>query len=86
MENPIPDIPSSNSVHSGWSLRGRKIPKTKIVFFSQVVLIYIVVLTSIVNISLGSTQQLWFLLLSSCLGYLLPSPSLKFERTQFQQT
>ena len=51
--------------------------KSDVVFFSQVILIYIVVICSLINISLGSSLQLWIILLTSCLGYLLPNPSLK---------
>jgi hypothetical protein len=61
----------------GWRLLGNNIPKSEIVFFVQVILIYGVVITSLVNISLGDTQELWVVLLTSCLGYLMPSPSLK---------
>ena len=78
MENDI--LESSRSQHTAsnrWVLMGTKFPKAEIVFFTQVILIYIVVITSLVNISLGSTKELWILLLTSCLGYLMPSPSLK---------
>ena len=61
----------------GWRLLGNNISKSEIVFFIQVILIYGVVITSLVNISLGDTQELWVVLLTSCLGYLMPSPSLK---------
>ncbi len=66
--------PSETS--SRWLIWGNKLPKSEIVFFAQVILIYIIVITSIVNISLGDTQELWVILLTSCLGYLMPSPSL----------
>jgi heme/copper-type cytochrome/quinol oxidase subunit 3 len=53
-------------------------PKSEVVFFVQVVLIYIVVITSIVNLTLNRDEgKLWTALLSSSLGYLLPNPSLK---------
>jgi hypothetical protein len=53
-------------------------PKSEIVFFVQVFLIYIVVITSIVNLTLNKDEgKLWTALLSSSLGYILPNPSLK---------
>jgi hypothetical protein len=46
-------------------------------FFVQVAVILIVVITSIVNLTLerGNTN-LWTALLSSCLGYILPNPKI----------
>jgi hypothetical protein len=59
-------------------LTSRKMPKSEFVFFVQVLLIYIVVITSIVNLTLNKNEgKLWTALLSSSLGYLLPNPSLK---------
>lgn len=55
-----------------------RIPKETVIYFTQIVIIYIVILSCIVNISLGKGDcGLWSNLLSSCLGYLLPSPTLK---------
>lgn len=64
-----------------YHMLGAKFPKQEVVFFCQVLLIYGVVITSLVNISLGSTHELWIALLTSCLGYLLPSPTLKHKET-----
>lgn len=49
-----------------------------VIFGAQVLLLFIVVITSLVNLSLerGNTN-LWTMILTSCLGYMLPSPSLK---------
>ena len=78
MENEVIENGRSHDSSSGrWVLMGAKFPKAEIVFFTQVILIYIVVITSLVNISLGSTKELWILLLTSCLGYLMPNPLLK---------
>ena len=60
---------------------GRKFPKAEGVFFTQIILIYIVVVACIVNLSVGNgNSNLWTALLSSCLGYLLPNPSMKEGR------
>jgi hypothetical protein len=66
-----------SSVSNRWRLCGGKFPKSEVVFFVQVILIYIVVITSLVNISLGEKDQLWILLLTSSIGYLLPNPTLR---------
>ena len=61
-----------------WDFCGRDIPRSEIVFFVQVIIVYIVVLVSIVNLSIGRQgDKLWIALLSSSIGYLLPNPSLK---------
>ena len=66
----------SNSLRN-WKLCGNTtLPKREIVFFVQVILVYIVAITALVNITLGATQELWVVLLTSSLGYMLPAPSL----------
>ena len=79
MDVAAPADSRSNS-SSRWRLFGDKIPKSEVVFFVQVILIYIVVIVSIVNITLGDRQELWIILLTSCLGYLMPSPTLKLKQ------
>jgi len=71
--------PETGSGH--WHLCGRTLPKSEIVFFAQVILIYMVVITCIVNLSLGhSDSNLWTALLAANIGYILPNPTLKKER------
>jgi hypothetical protein len=56
-------------------------PKSEGVFFSQIIILYIVVITCIVNLSLANgNSNLWTALLSSSLGYMLPTPSLKTQK------
>ena len=63
-----------------WCISGHIVPRAQIVFFCQVIIVYIVVIVSIVNLSVGiNDKNIWIILLSSCLGYLPPSPSLKHE-------
>lgn len=67
-----------SSTSSLWHVLGRRVPRSEIVFGCQMVLIYMVVGTSIYNLSTGQgDSNLWTALLSSCLGYVLPNPSLK---------
>lgn len=69
---------SDSSSNQTWHVFGHKWPKSEIVFFMQVILIYIVVITSIVNLTLNKDEgKLWTALLSSSLGYILPNPTLK---------
>ena len=61
-----------------WRLCGNECPKAEIVFLSQVVILYTVIVVSIYNLTQGRRDSnLWTALLSSCLGYLLPNPSMK---------
>ena len=73
-------IDSDSSSNHPWTipLTGKKMPKSELMFFVQVFLIYIVVITSIVNLTINDENgKLWTALLSSSLGYLLPNPSLR---------
>ena len=47
-------------------------------FLCQVVVLYMVIVVSIYNLTVGhGDSTLWTALLSSSLGYLLPNPSMK---------
>ena len=64
-----------------WCLMGRELPRSEIIFFSQMVIILIVVISSIYNLSTGhKDRMLWVTLLSSTVGYCLPNPSLERRR------
>lgn len=61
-----------------WQLLGTRVPQAEIVYFSQMIIVYVIIITSIINLSLqNGTNELWISLLSSCIGYALPSPKLK---------
>ena len=61
-----------------WCFSGRRVPKGEIIYFSQIFVITIVIVTCIVNLSISKDHEtLWTALLSSCLGYILPAPKLQ---------
>lgn len=61
-----------------------RIVKNRFAFFAQILVVYIIIITSLVQISLRSPdKELWLILLSSSIGYILPSPGLKFRKTSF---
>jgi len=63
-----------------WVWCGERVPKTQIVFFCQIFVVYCVIGAAIANLSLQQgDKQLWTILLSSCIGYFLPNPSLKYS-------
>ena len=50
-------------------------------FFTQIIVVYMIIITSLVQISLRSPdKELWLILLSSSIGYILPFPGLKFRK------
>ena len=61
-----------------WSVLGQDLPRSEVVYFSQMLIIYIVVITSIFNLSIGHEKtSLWINLLTSACSYLLPPPTIK---------
>ncbi len=61
-----------------WNVFGSRIPKGEIVFFCQIGIIYVVIISCIVNLTRqNGDSNLWTALLSGCLGYIIPSPSIK---------
>ena len=61
-----------------WHFLGRRCPKSEIVYFCQMSVVFIIIVTSIINLTLhDSKMELWISLLSSSIGYALPSPTLK---------
>ena len=70
------------SSHGGrWNVFGNEVPKEEIVFFTQVILIYVIAITSIVNLSLeAKNDTLWTSLLSASLGYMLPAPQMNTRK------
>jgi len=65
-----------------WNVMGNRLPKSEIVYFCQMIVVYVIIITSIVNLSLQNGEnELWITLLSSAIGYALPSPTLKATMT-----
>jgi hypothetical protein len=64
-----------------WPLFGRQFPRSEIVYLTQIILIYGVVIVSMLNLTLYTDKEehktLWVSLLSGCLGYILPNPNIK---------
>lgn len=62
----------------GWCCSGSRVPRAEIVYFCQIVVILSIVFASIYNLTKQQgDQQLWTALLGSCMGYLLPNPTIK---------
>lgn len=67
------DTVSNNSI--------TKIRPDTVVFITQILLLFVVVITSLVNLTMewGNTN-LWTMILTGCLGYMLPNPRLKRQK------
>lgn len=51
-----------------------------ILFTVQVMLVFLVVTVSLINLSLEwGNQNQWSVMLTGCLGYLMPNPHIKFK-------
>ena len=60
---------------------GNRVPQNQFTYISQIIVIYAIIATSIVHLSIQSQdRELCLILLSSLLGYILPSPGLKFTK------
>lgn len=78
---------SSSNTKSMWACLGRKIPRGEIVYFTQMIVVFIVVITSLYNLSTQHPNvNLWTILLSSTLGYSLPNPRLERNSRIFRES
>ena len=68
---------SSTDSNEAWIVWGRSLPKGEIVFLSQMLVIFIIVISAIVNISIGNSTETFLMLLSTSLGAVLPNLKMK---------
>jgi len=62
-----------NSRSENWCLCDNVIPAQELIYITQIVLIYVVVVCCILNLTFGKEEQstLWASLLSGALGYII---------------
>lgn len=61
-----------------WNLCGKKVSRSAVVFFCQIIILYISILTCFVNLTVkNGPTELWISILSLSLGSILPSPKVK---------
>ena len=64
-----------------WQVFGSSLPRAEIVYFCQISIVFVIIVTSITNLSLNNgNSELWISLLCSAIGYALPSPTLSHGR------
>ena len=75
---------STSNRSSKWIFCNNELPSREVIFFSQVIILYVIILVSIAHISLGiGNSTLWSTLLAGSLGYLLPSPHIVSRHEPF---
>ena len=75
---PQEDVERQESRSGKWDVCVRDVPRSEIVFFSEVIIIYIVVCLCLFNLTTNrGDSNLWSALLSGCLSYLPPNPTIK---------
>jgi hypothetical protein len=72
------DAQVSSTTSEHWTCcKTDDIPRDQIIYFAQIVLIYVVVITSLAALVYGApNESVWLSLLSACIGYILPAPTL----------
>ena len=80
MDSPTSSL--SNSVGERWSIFASKIQKEQIIYFSQIIIVYTVIIAAIVNLSLGVEAPIWASILSGSVGYVLPAPKIRKRKLQ----
>lgn len=69
-----------------WNIFGYAIPKQEVVYFSQIVILYIVIVIGLINITTqNGDSNIWTPIISGSIGYLLPNPSIKKETIILKQ-
>lgn len=69
------------------NLFGKKLPPPEVTYFSQIILIFFLIVTSVVNLSLHTApRELWITLLASSVAVLLPAPILPIAAKKNNET
>ena len=77
MENMLKSKSGASS-SSQWVMMGKRFPSSEVKFFSQTIILYIVIITCLANLTIADSdmRSVWISLLCSCLGCILPSPTI----------
>ena len=69
-----------------WSWCGARVPKNQVTYMTQVVLVFGIIAVSLSQLILQSAErELWLILLSTSVGYVLPSPRLRFLKPKIRR-
>ena len=74
----LPDRMSHTTTTTTWKWCGENVPRNEIVFFVQVIFALTIILACIIHLALkDENSQFWMVMLSGCMGYIMPNPSMK---------
>ena len=68
-----------NIERRSWKFCNNSVPRSEVVFFSQIIIIAFIIVFSCINIFLSVNCEettIWVAILSSAVGYILPNPKL----------
>jgi hypothetical protein len=72
---------SDSNISKIWKMCGNPIRKSQALFFSQIVILYIIILSCLFNLSFkNGRSEMWLSLLCTCIGAILPHP--KFHKSK----
>jgi len=72
------DHSESGSFDHHWTWFGKSIPKGEVVYFCQMIVLFIVIISCIVNLSVhNGNSEMWVSLFGYSLGAILPPPKIK---------
>lgn len=78
---------SVSSERDVWNIFGYHVPKLEVVFLSQIIALYLLIISCLINLSIqNGNNELWCSLLSASIGYLLPNPSIKRDKIILQRS
>lgn len=64
-----------------WKGCGSECPSQEVVFFAQISVIFMIIISAIVNLALHTgMSEFWVSIMSACLGYILPAPNVVFKK------
>lgn len=82
MDSPLGSHHSSRKIEH-WNLCGERLPRAEIIFFAQLLVSITLIIASIVMLSIhDNNRNFWMVILSSIVGYIMPSPSLPKSKSE----
>ena len=78
---PVNTVSQTSRKSGSWKLFGHNVPSKEVAFFVQCAVILIVLVSGVINLSVGGREtELWKFLLCSIIGYILPTPSMTAKK------
>ncbi len=74
-------ISSTSSSSSRWKFFGQNVPKSEVVYISQMFIIFVVIVSCIINLSLkNGNSEMWVSFFGYAFGAMLPPPKLQIAK------